>query len=69
MNKQEYEAELRTFKEIYIKHQDNLKLKDMCADIIAWYQEQIALIERIAQYAREYLTGNTADKKRIIQYP
>jgi len=67
--KEEYQEELKTFKEVYFTHLNNQELKNKCADIIAWYEEQIALIERIAQYAKRHLADNTADKRRIICYP
>lgn len=66
--KEEFQAELKTLKEVYLTHLDNQDLKDKTADIIAWYEEEIARIERIEGYERNF-TNNTADKKPLIVYP
>lgn len=68
--KEEYQEELKTFMEIYLSnYSGNEEIEGQITEIIAWYKEQIALIERIDEHARKYLTDNTANQRRVVQYP
>ena len=70
ITKEEYQEELKTFKKVYLSnYSGNEEIEGQIAEIIAWYEEQIALIERIGEHGRKYLTDNTANKRRVVQYP